>query len=96
MGQLIVRRLDDAIKAQIKERAKRHGRSLEAEVRAIVEDAIKRDNSQAGEAEHVGFGTLMRQRFSKIGLTPLEARKFNDAIEDLRRGSKPRDPGFEP
>ena len=38
----------------------------------------------------------MRQRFAKTGLTKAEASKFNEAIERLRRSSKPRDPGFRP
>ncbi len=37
MAQLIVRKLDDDVKERLKARAKRHGRSLEAEARAILE-----------------------------------------------------------
>ena len=39
MAQLIVRKLDDDAKERLKARAKRNGRSLEAEARAILEEA---------------------------------------------------------
>ena len=40
MGQLIVRNLDDAVLGALKARAKSHGRSAEAEHRAILRDAL--------------------------------------------------------
>jgi plasmid stability protein len=94
MAQLIVRRIADDVKERLKARAARHGRSVEAEVRAIIEEAMKGEEAEGAENARVGFGTLMRKRFSKTGLTEEEARLFNEAIEQLRRGSKPRDPGF--
>lgn len=42
MGSLIVRNLDDATIAALKSRAARHGRSAEAEHRAILEEALQR------------------------------------------------------
>jgi plasmid stability protein len=42
MGSLIVRNLDDATIAALKSRAARHGRSAEAEHRAILEEALLR------------------------------------------------------
>jgi plasmid stability protein len=40
MGQILVRKLDDAVIEAVKKRAKAHNRSAEAEVRAIIEAAI--------------------------------------------------------
>jgi len=94
MAQLVVRRIPDDVKERLKARAKRHGRSVEAEVRAIIEEATKGENAKEANEAHVGFGTLMRRLFSKTGLTEEEVRQFDEAIEQLRRGSKPRDPGF--
>ena len=94
MAVILVRRLDDDIKVRLKRRAKRHGRSLEAESRAILEDAALAEVSTENEAGRIGLGSLMRRRFGRIGLTKEESRAFNKAIDDLRGRSKPRDPGF--
>lgn len=40
MGQLLVRDLDDEIIRRLKQRAALHGRSMEAEHRAILEQAV--------------------------------------------------------
>ena len=40
MAQLVVRNLDDAIVAALKARASAHGRSAEAEHRAILQEAL--------------------------------------------------------
>jgi plasmid stability protein len=40
MGQILVRKLDDGVLRRIKARAKAHGRSTEAEVREILNDAV--------------------------------------------------------
>ena len=42
MGQLLVRDLDDALIARLKERARGNRRSLQAEVKAILETAAPR------------------------------------------------------
>ena len=94
MADILVRRLDDDVKERLKRRAKRHGRSLEAESRAILEDAAATEAGTENEARKVGLGTLMRRRFGKIGLTKEETRAFNQAIDEMRGHSKPRDPGF--
>jgi antitoxin FitA len=41
VGQLTVRKLDDEIIRRLKRRAARHGRSAEAEHRAILEEALR-------------------------------------------------------
>lgn len=43
MGQLIVRNLDDDLVSALKRRAARHGRSAEAEHRAILREALAAD-----------------------------------------------------
>lgn len=93
MADILVRRLDEDVKARLKQRAKLHGRSVEAEARAILEDAVRPALENCTEPK-VGFGTLMQRRLGKNGLTKDEARVFNDAVAELRSGSKPRDPSF--
>ena len=41
MAQFIVRNLEDDVKARLKRWAASHGRSMEAEVRNILRDAVK-------------------------------------------------------
>ena len=93
MAQLLIRRLDDGVKARLKARAKKRGRSLEAEARAILEEAAsgkpKRGQSQK---EEKGFGTLMHERFKRTGFTDEEYGEFERHLAGLRaEPSKPVD-----
>ena len=40
MGQVLVRQLNDKVVDRLKKRAKEHGRSLQSEVKTILEDAV--------------------------------------------------------
>ena len=53
MPQLIVRNLEDDLVAALKRRAARHGRSAEAEHRAILREVL------AGEREGLSFKALL-------------------------------------
>ncbi|HET9227501.1 MAG TPA: ribbon-helix-helix protein, CopG family [Thermoanaerobaculia bacterium] len=64
MAQLLVRHLDDDVKAKLQHRAKRHGRSTEEEVREILRNAV-RDESGA----RAPLGSRLAARFAGIGLT---------------------------
>jgi antitoxin FitA len=63
MAQLVVRNLEDEVKAQLRERAARHGRSMEEEVREILRDATREDKPDGG-----GLGTRIVALFSGSGL----------------------------
>jgi antitoxin FitA len=41
MAQLVVRNLEESVKARLQRRARRNGRSMEAEVRDILRNAVK-------------------------------------------------------
>jgi antitoxin FitA len=64
MAQLLVRNLENDVKAKLQRRAKRNGRSMEEEVREILRDATK------GEGKHkgCGLGTEISALFRKHGL----------------------------
>jgi antitoxin FitA len=49
MGQLLVRGVDEELIRSLKERAARHGRSVEAEHRAILEDALNTERESFAE-----------------------------------------------
>ena len=63
MAQLVVRNLEDDVKARLQRRARRHGRSTEAEVREILRNAVKDEG-----AARRPLGTRLRERFAGIGL----------------------------
>lgn len=64
MAQFIVRDLEDDVKARLKRRAKRHGRSMEEEVRNILRNAAKEENRPLPN-----LGSRIAARFAKTGLT---------------------------
>ena len=49
MAQLLIRRLDDAVHARLKERATAHGHSLEQEAREVLGAALARDDHRPRE-----------------------------------------------
>lgn len=63
MGQVIVRNLDEDIKAALKRRASQHGWSMEEEVRQILRRAVN-DQPQAISK----LGTRIAARFADQGL----------------------------
>lgn len=63
MAQLLVRSLDDDVKAKLKRRARRHGRSTEEEVRDILRNAVRDEGAAPAR-----LGSRLAARFAKIGL----------------------------
>ena len=64
MAQFVVRHVEDDVAAKLKRRAKRHGRSMEDEVRHILRNAARE--------EHRGvqaLGSRIAGRFKTVGLT---------------------------
>lgn len=62
MGSLLIRRLDDSVKARLQARATRHRRSMEAEAREILTTALARAPKKRG-----GFAEEIHARFAKLG-----------------------------
>lgn len=63
MAQLVVRNLEASVKAGLQRRAKRHGRSMEEEVRDILRSAAH----EPGQAS-VGLGTQIANLVRGTGL----------------------------
>ena len=63
MAQFVVRNIEAEVKVRLRRRAKRHGRSMEEEVRDILRDAAKEEETPAG-----GLGTEIASLFTKVGL----------------------------
>jgi plasmid stability protein len=72
MAQFIVRDLEDDVKARLKRRAARQGRSMEEEVRQILRHAVREENRSAPK-----LGSRIAARFARVGLTR-ELRRLPD------------------
>jgi plasmid stability protein len=64
MAQVIVRNIEDEVKAGLKQRAMQHGWSMEEEVRQILRQTV----CQA-EPPRAGLGSRIAARFAGTGLT---------------------------
>lgn len=64
MAQVVVRNIEDDVKASLKRRAAQHGWSMEEEVRQILRKAV----SEEGQARPK-LGSRMAARFAGVGLT---------------------------
>ena len=63
MAQFVVRNIEGEVKSRLRRRAQRHGRSMEEEVRDILRNAVKAEDSSTG-----GLGTGISTLFTKVGL----------------------------
>ena len=63
MAQLVVRNLENSVKARLRRRARRNRRSMEEEVREILRGAASEEDLPAG-----GLGTEIAALFAKAGL----------------------------
>jgi antitoxin FitA len=63
MAQLVVRNLEDDVKAKLQRRARQHGRSTEEEVREILRNAVRTEPQQTEP-----LGQRLRALFRDIGL----------------------------
>jgi antitoxin FitA len=62
MAQLIVRNIEDDVKDRLVQRARRHGHSMEEEVRTILRDAVQEEMKPEPELD---FGTRLANFFAK-------------------------------
>ncbi len=81
MAQLVVRNLEERVKAQLQRRAKRRGHSMEEEVRDILRNAVRVEDRAAA-----ALGSRLQRRFARIGL--------DEDLPELR-GQKAKPTAFE-
>lgn len=67
-ASLNIRQLDPALKEQLRIRAAHHGRSMEAEVRAILKEVLMEKRPATG----ADLATAIRRRFAPLGGVELE------------------------
>jgi plasmid stability protein len=73
VAQILVRDIEESVKTGLQQRAVRHGRSIEAEVRDILRDATRDEQPRSG-----GLGRDIAALFEGIGLAE------GEAIEEFR------------
>lgn len=88
MAVLTVRNVPDAVHRALRMRAAQHGRSTEAEVRAILESAVQ-------PAGRIQLGTVMMEISRKAGLTNEDVDALEKNIEEQRKGARHRPVSFE-
>jgi plasmid stability protein len=66
MSALSIRNLDESVKRRLQSRAASHGRSMEAEARAILTEAVSEPEGSAG------LFTALLDRFAMLGGVDLE------------------------
>ena len=64
MAQFVVRNLEEDVAKKLKQRAQRHARSMEDEVRHILRTAVQEPPQRAQK-----LGSRIAQRFRRSGLT---------------------------
>jgi len=81
MAALSIRDLDDSVKEKLRRRAAEHGRSMEAEIRAILTAAV------SDEPSRLDLFTALTERFGRLGgvdldvparTTPARAANFGE------------------
>lgn len=66
MSAVSIRKLDDRVKERLRVRAARHGRSMEAEMRAILTEAV------SGPEEEGGLLQALFDQFGALGGVDLD------------------------
>jgi antitoxin FitA len=72
MAALNIRNLDATVKRRLQIRAARHGRSMEAEARAILAEAVREP------ADSAGLFTELLERFGTLGGVDLQLPGRNE------------------
>ncbi len=85
MAQLVVRNIEDEVKERLVQRARRHGRSMEEEVRAILRNAVR----ELPTAPEEDFGTRFAGFFEGLDMPEIEEiRGYKIESLDLRDDDK--------
>lgn len=83
MAQILVRNLDDGLKARLQRRAKRNGRSMEAEAREILREALRQKEPRRGLGNEIvamfsGSGLGLEEPIPEIRGYPVRPVRFDE------------------
>ena len=82
MATLTIRNVDAAVKERLRLRAARHGRSMEAEARTILSEAVAGDRDQP----EPNLAEAIRRRFTPLGGVDLELPP-RESVDEPPRGN---------
>lgn len=74
MTTIVVRNLDEGVKQRLRVRAAKHGRSMEAEVRSILEESVR---------ERENFAVAIMETFAKYGGVELDIPPRTEMLRDV-------------
>ena len=75
MATLTIRNLDDAVRDRLRQRAAKHGHSMEEEVRQILRQVVKPVEPAASSE---GLGSRIHNHFARLGGIELELPPRSD------------------
>jgi len=81
MAQFVVRNLEDAVKSRLQRRARRHGRSLEEEVRDILRGVVREDVPAGGLGTEIAalfIGSGVDLDIPELGGHTIKPASFED------------------
>ena len=93
MAQLVVRNLPDAVKERLKRRAKRHGHSLEAEVRRVLTEVPELPSPLPNDGE--GWATELARKMREIGIISEDVDELERTIAQGRKQWRTRNLAFD-
>jgi plasmid stability protein len=79
MATLTIHNVDAAVKDRLRVRAARHGRSMEAEARTILSEAVAGEHDE----REPNLAEAIRRRFTPLGGVDLELPPREDVEEPL-------------
>lgn len=77
MATIVIRNLDEGVKQRLRVRAAQHGRSMEAEVRSIIEESVR---------EQENFAVAIIETFRKYGGVELDIPARTDMPREVEFG----------
>ena len=88
MAALTIHNLDDDVKAKLRIRAAEHGRSIEAEIREILTDAVDEAQPQQGEQEitksvSIGITAPSDSEAATTDVDDAQLRRFIDELPEI-------------
>jgi plasmid stability protein len=95
MAQLLVRNLPDEVKERLQRRAKSNGRSLEAEVRDVLEKAANSPHVPVSK-KTVGWATALARTMSQNEVPDEAWDEFDRALREQRSSWRDRPIDIDP